>query len=61
VYQSTRKGKPWYGLIHGIYPNKQQAIDAGSRLRKTLRRQKPWVRNLAPLQKELRNAESGSK
>ena len=54
VYRSTRKGKPWFGLIHGIYPSKQQAIDARSRLSKTLRRVKPWVRELAPLQKELR-------
>ena len=54
VYQSTRKGKPWFGLIHGTFPNKQQAINARSRLSKTLRRVKPWVRELAPLQKELR-------
>jgi len=54
VYQSTRKGKPWFGLIHGIFPSKEQAINARSRLSKALRREKPWVRNLAPLQKELR-------
>lgn len=54
VYRSTRKGKPWFGLIHGVFPNKQQAIDARSRLSKTLRRVKPWVREFAPLQKELR-------
>ena len=54
VYRSTRKGKPWFGLIHGIFPSKQQAINARSRLSKALRRDKPWVRNLAPLQKELR-------
>jgi len=54
VYRSSRKDKPWFGLIHGVFASKQQAIDASNRLSKTLGRQKPWVRKLGPLQKELR-------
>lgn len=55
VYRSTRKNKPWFALIHGIYASKQQAIDARSRLSHKLRRTKPWVRELAPLQAQLRH------
>lgn len=53
VYQSTRNNRPWFGLIHGIFSDKQQAIDARARLPKALRQQNPWVRSLGPLQQEL--------
>ncbi|MDT8382805.1 MAG: AAA family ATPase [Gammaproteobacteria bacterium] len=53
VYQSTRNNRPWFGLIHGIFTDKQQAIDARARLPKGLRLQNPWVRSLRPLQQEL--------
>lgn len=56
IYRSTRKNKPWFGLIHGSFPNIRQANDARDRLSKTLRQTKPWVRQLSPLQKELRAA-----
>jgi DamX protein len=54
LYRSTRKNQPWYGLVYRTFPNKQAAIDARSRLPKSLQRLKPWVRNLGALQKELR-------
>ena len=54
LYLGSRKNKPWYGLVYNSFPTKQQAIDARSRLPKPLQKQKPWVRKLAPLQKELR-------
>jgi DamX protein len=53
LYQTTRNGKPWYGLVYGIYPNKQAAIDARSQLPPKLRRVQPWVRPLADIQKTL--------
>lgn len=52
-YQGTRDGAPWYGLIYGVYPDKQAAIDARSRLPQQLRQLKPWVRNLGELQHSL--------
>ena len=54
LYQTTRNGKPWYGLVSGDYANKQRAIDARSRLPDPLRRLNPWVRPFADIQKDLR-------
>jgi DamX protein len=56
IYGSIRKGKPWFGLIQQSYASKQIAIDARSRLPDKLRRQKPWIRTFASLQKDLQQA-----
>jgi DamX protein len=56
VYSTTRKGKPWFGLVQQSYASKQAAIDARSKLPEKLRRQKPWVRTFASLQKDLQQA-----
>jgi len=53
LYQTTRNGKPWYGLVSGIYADKQQAIDARSRLPAPLRSINPWIRPLADVHKDL--------
>lgn len=53
LYQTTRLDKPWFGLVYGIYPNKQAAIDARGRLPEPLRRLKPWARDLGGIQKAL--------
>lgn len=52
-YEATREGAPWYGLIYGVYADKQAAIDARSRLPQQLRKLKPWVRNMGELQNSL--------
>lgn len=54
IYISTRKGKPWFGLIQHVYPSKQAAIDAREKLPAALRKQNPWVRRFADLQKGLK-------
>ena len=54
VYRSQRKGKPWYALVYGEYANKQQAIDARSRMPRTLRKQKPWIRRFGDIQQALK-------
>jgi len=53
-YQTQRKGKPWYALVYGEYANKQQAIDARSRLPRALRKQKPWIRRFGDIQQALK-------
>jgi len=57
-YRTSRKGKPWYALVYGDYPDKQAAIDARSRLPAKLKREKPWVRDFAGIQKTLKQATS---
>lgn len=52
-YQTTRNGKPWYGLVSGVYADKQQAIDARSRLPEPLRKTQPWIRPFADVHKDL--------
>jgi len=55
-YVSARRGKPWYGLLLGNYPDKKTAIDARARLPRDLRRLKPWVRPLRDVHKDIRRA-----
>lgn len=52
-YRSVRKGKPWYGLIYGVYPHKQAAISAINQLSKKLQRLNPWVRSMNGIQKDI--------
>ncbi len=53
IYQGIRKGKPWFGVIQRNYPSKQAAITARSQLSASLRKEGPWVRRFAALQKDL--------
>lgn len=53
-YHTQRKGKPWYALVYGEHANKQQAIDARSRLPHALRKQKPWIRRFGDIQQALK-------
>lgn len=53
IYRTTRKGKPWFGLIQQSYPSKQAAITARKQLPAPLRKQQPWVRKFTDLQKDL--------
>lgn len=52
-YRSVRKSKPWYGLIYGVYPHKQAATSAISRMSKKLQRLKPWVRSIGSIQSDI--------
>ena len=52
-YRSVRDGKPWYGLIYGVYPHKQAASSAISRMSKKLQRLKPWVRSIGSIQSDI--------
>lgn len=52
LYRTIRRDKPWFVLLHGVYPSWQEAIDARGRLPEKLRLA-PWVRNLADVQKDI--------
>ncbi len=53
-YQTQRSGKPWYVLLYGEYANKQDTVDARSRLPHALRKHKPWIRSFGNIQQALK-------
>lgn len=54
-FKTSRKGQPWFALLYGIYPNKEAALEARSKLPKSLRRRPDiWTRSIESVQKEIR-------
>jgi DamX protein len=49
-YKSTFKGKPWYQVLYGIYPSKQDARLAADKLPENIRRAGPWIRKISGVQ-----------
>jgi len=54
-YESTFKGKPWYQLLYGIYPTKQDARLAANKLPENFRPSEPWIRSISAVQKTIGN------
>ena len=54
-YESTFRGKPWFQLLYGLYPDRQAARLAANKLPENLRQAGPWIRSLAVVQKEIDN------
>jgi len=54
-YESTFKGKPWFQLLYGIYPDKQAARLAANKLPENIRQAGPWIRRMAAVQKAIEN------
>lgn len=46
--EESRRGRPWYVLIHGLYASRAQAQEALAALPPSLRAPKPWIRSLPP-------------
>lgn len=55
-YRSSRQNQPWYILLYGNYPSKEQAKAALARLPAAVRAQNPWVRDIAGVKKALPKA-----
>ena len=55
-YEGRRKGKPWYVVVAGPYDNKLEARRAIKVLPESLQKQKPWVRSVASIQKDIRKS-----
>lgn len=47
--RSTYRGKPWFVVIHGIYPSRDLARVNVSKLPRRLRRDQPWIRETGGL------------
>ena len=52
-YESTFRGKPWFQLLYGIYPDKQTAQLAANKLPENIRQAGPWIRSIAAVQKAI--------
>lgn len=49
-FESQREGRPWYSLIHGIFPDTAAARTAAEALPPELRKLRPWIRKLGDIQ-----------
>ena len=47
--KTTLKGKDWYILLYGSYPNKQSARQAAAKLPAALRKAGPWPRRIGDI------------
>ena len=54
-YESTFRGKPWFQLLYGIYPDKRAARLAADKLPDNIRQAGPWIRRIASIQKVIEN------
>ena len=52
-YKSMRQNQPWYILLYGNYPSKEQAKAAIAALPLPVRALNPWVRDIASVKKAL--------
>ena len=48
LHQETRRGRPWFVLIHSLHGSVEEAREALAQLPPPLRAPLPWVRELAP-------------
>ena len=53
-YESTFRGNPWYQVLYGIYPTKQEAYRVANRLPANIRHAGPWVRRLSGVQQAIK-------
>lgn len=54
-YRGQYRGKPWYMVVSGVYPDARAASKAVKNLPSELQRQKPWVRKLEGIQMVIRS------
>lgn len=49
-FKTQRDGRNWYSLVYGVYRDRQQALQASTRLPVNLRQSHPWPRSFAGIQ-----------
>lgn len=54
VFEKLMIGTSWYTLIHGVYASRQDALTAGYYMARSAPGIRPWVRQLAVVQTEVR-------
>ena len=52
-FRTVRDGKPWFALVYGSYPDRQQALQAIKRLPAKLQKTTPWARSFASIHSDL--------
>lgn len=52
-FASVNRGKQWHSLIYGVYPDYKTAISATKDLTGVLGKNKPWIRQLKSIQKDI--------
>jgi DamX protein len=60
IYHTQLRGKPWFIVTTGPYPNKAAAQAAIAKMPEVLRKQQPWPRSVANVQADIR-AHSGNR
>lgn len=55
IFQRPLNGRPWYSLVAGVYPDRNAAIAARSRLSSSLNREGVWPRTFASIQEMTSN------
>lgn len=57
-FHTFRNGKPWYVLVHGVYPDRDTAKAAIASLPEGLRTGNPWPRTFASIQTDIQPTSS---
>ncbi len=52
-YRTERKGKPWFTVVYGVYPDSKAAQAAASKLPERFRKGGAWPRSFGTVQKDL--------
>lgn len=61
MFKTTYRNKNWYVLVHGLYPNRSEALAALENLPASLRQNtQPWARTLTSIQKLINSPSSES-
>ncbi len=53
-FETRHRGRPWYVVVYGHYPDRRQARAALARLPASLKRERPWLRRVGDIQQALR-------
>ncbi len=53
-FSTIYKGKPWYVVVYGEYPNRDAAVAGVARLPKVLQQRRPWARSVKGVQNDIR-------
>ena len=54
IYRTERDGKGWFSLVHGDFSSPNEATNAIAKLPEVWRKNKPWIRSFASVQKAIK-------
>lgn len=54
IYRTERDGKGWFSLVHGDFSSPSEATNAIAKLPEVWRKNKPWIRSFASVQKAIK-------